>query len=398
MQRAAQDWIVLTELTDHDAVAVGFTMGLQLLPQLFLVPVSGFMADRFDRRRILILTNAIMAGLAIGLGTMVLTGTVELWHVYAFALGGGIVAALELPSKQGFVSELVSQERLANAVSLNSASFNLARTVGPAVAAALMLVSGAGWVFYVNALSFAALIAAIMALRTNQLHPQPRLASRRGAVMAGIRYVTGRSNLVVLMVMVSLIGAFAMNFPIFALTMTVVEFDLGVSAYGVLLSSVAIGAVVGALLGARQETPSVQIVAIGAAVLASALTLAALMPTFGAFAVALVLAGVGIQTVMVNGNATVQLAAAPGMHGRVMAIYMAVFMAGTPLGAPIVGWVANEFGPRTAILVGAGAAFIAAGIALVWILVGRRAVRLRTPTTDDLREELGSGEVQARTL
>ncbi len=377
MQRTAQDWIVLTQLTEQDAIAVGITMGLQFLPQLFLVPISGFISDRFDRRRILVTANSILAALAVGLGTLVLLDIVQLWHVYAFALAGGIVAAIELPSKQGFISELVSQDRLANAVSLNSASFNLARSAGPAVAAMLMLFVGAGWVFYVNALSFAAIIVAIIALHVDKLHPQPRLGKGRGAIAAGFRYLTSRSDLVVLMIMVFLVSALAMNFPIFASTMTVIEFDLGVGAYGALLSAVAVGAVIGALLGARRDTPSVVTVAIGASGLVVALAASAFMPNFWTFAAVFVCAGIGVQTILVSGNATVQLATAPGMRGRVLAIYMAVYMTGTPLGAPFVGWIANEFGPRIAILVGAAGALMAVVVALVWIFVHRKSSGLR---------------------
>lgn len=373
MQRTAQDWVVLTELTEQDAVAVGVTMGLQLLPQLFLIPVSGLVSDRFDPKRIVVATSVVMAALAIGLGTLLLLDIAQLWHVYGFALAGGIVSAIETPSKQVFISELVSRDRLANAVSLNSASFNLARSAGPAVAATLMLFVSAGWVFYVNALSFAALIFVIMALQVDKLHLQPRLSKGRGAIRAGFQHLASRSDIVVLIVMVFLIAATAMNFQIFASVMTVVEFGLGVGAYGALLSAVAVGAVIGALLGARRDAPGVLTVTVGAAGLAIALTAAAFMPDFWTFAIVFVFAGIAIQTVLVSANATVQLATTPGMRGRILAIYMAIYMAGTPAGAPFVGWIANELGPRSAILLGAGGAAVAFLLGLVWILVHRRA-------------------------
>ena len=291
MQRTAQDWIVLTELTDHDAAAVGITMGLQMLPLVLLVPVSGFIADRVDRRRLLFFTNISMALLAIGLGTIIVTGVVELWHVYAFAFAGGVVAAIENPAKQSFVSELVSEEHLSNAVSLNQASFQTARVIGPSIAAGLVLLVGPGWVFMLNALTFVGILIAIVNLRVHDLHPSHRLGKGRGAISAGFRYVWHRPDIMVLMAMVFIIGTFGMNFPIFASTMTTVEFNLGVGQYGFLLSALAVGAVTGALLAARRETPRMPVAVIAAALFSLAMAAASVMPSYWLFAVALVAAG-----------------------------------------------------------------------------------------------------------
>lgn len=384
MQRTAQDWLVLTELTNYDAAAVGITMALQMLPVVLLVPWAGFIADRVDRRRLLLISNGTMALLAVGLGLIVVTGVVELWHVYAFALAGGVVSAIENPAKQAFVSELVTQDNLANAVSLNSASFNLARTIGPSVAAGLTIVVGPGWVFLINALTFAATIVAILRLRTGQLHPTPRLARGRGNISAGFRYVRGRPDIMIIMAMVFLIGTFGMNFPIFASTMTTVEFGLGVGQYGTLLSALAVGAVIGALLAARRETPKLTFVIVGCAAFGVAVALASLTPTFWSFAAALVFAGIAVQTIMATANAVVQLSTEPVMRGRVMALYMAIFVGGTPIGAPATGWIANEFGPRFAMGVGATAAGVAALMGVIYV-VRSRELRLQWEPSSRIR-------------
>ena len=384
MQRTAQDWIVLTELTNYDAAAVGLTMGLQMAPQLLLVPWSGLIADRFDRRKLLMTTNLMMAALAVGLGLIVVTGIVELWHVYAFALAGGVVSAIENPVKQAFVSDLVSEQNLANAVSLNAASFSGARMIGPAIAAALVLLVGPGWVFLINALTFAATLIALARLRLGQLVQSPRLERGRGNIRAGFRYVARQPDIQIIMVMVFLVGTFGMNFPIFAATMTTVEFGLGVGEYGVLLSCLAIGSVIGALLAARRERPQLRFVIFGAAAFGAAVALAAVMPTYWAFAAALFFAGISVQTIMSTANGVVQLGTAPAMRGRVMALYIAIFLGGTPLGAPFVGWVANHFGPRWAMGLGATSGILAALIAIVY-LIRAHEVRLHYEPSARLR-------------
>lgn len=384
MQRTAQDWIVLTELTDHDAAAVGFTMGLQMLPVVLLMPWAGLIVDRFDRRTLLLTTNVIMAGLAAGLGIIVVAGVVELWHVYLFAFAGGVVAAIEAPAKQTFVAELVSRDDLSNAVSLNSASFNLARTIGPSVAAALVLLVGPGWVFVLNALTFGATIVAITRLRSSQLMTSPRLERGRGNIAAGFRYVAKRPDIIIVMVMVFLIGTFGMNFPIFASTMTTVEFGLGVGQYGLLLSALAVGAVVGALLAARRERPRTSFVVLGCAAFGVAIGIAGLTPSYVTFALALIAAGVAVQTIMATANGLVHLGTDAVMRGRVMAIYLAIFVGGTPIGAPFIGWVANHFGPRAAIGVGSAAAIIASLIGAIYLL-RRHEVRLSYNPASRLR-------------
>jgi MFS family permease len=391
MQRTAQDWIVLTELTDHDAAAVGITMGLQMVPLVLLVPVSGLIADRVNRRKLLFFTNITMALLAVGLGTIIVTGVVELWHVYAFAFAGGCVAAIENPAKQSFVSELVSEEHLSNAVSLNQASFQTARVIGPSIAAGLVLLVGPGWVFMLNALTFVGILIAISRLRVHELRVADRLAKGKGAIRAGFRYVWHRPDIIVLMVIVFIIGTFGMNFPIYASTMTTVEFNLGVGQYGLLLSALAVGAVTGALLAARRETPRMPVVVIATGLFAIAVGAASVMPSYWLFALALVAAGLALQSIMVTANSLVQLGTEPAMRGRVMALYMTIFAGGTPIGAPLMGWIANTYGPRVAVAAGASAALLAAIIGLAFYL-RTNDVRLRWTRSVPLRLAFSRGD------
>ena len=381
MQRTAQDWIVLTQLTDYNATAVGIVMALQFGPQLVLMPWSGLIADRFDRRRLLMLTQSLMGLLGLGLGLITVTGVVELWHVYLFALGLGIVAAIDAPARQTFVSELVPDDSLSNAVALNSASFNGARLIGPAVAGVLTVAVGAGWVFLINAVTFAFTVGAMMLLRTNELRIQPRAPRERGQLVAGFRYVWKRPDIVAVLVTVFLVGTFGFNFAIFTSTMATVEFGMGASEFGMLSSIMAVGSVAGALLSARRSRPRMRLVVAGAFFFGLTCSIAALMPTYIAFAISLAFVGFSSLTLMTTANAYVQTTTEPAMRGRVMALYMAIFAGGTPLGAPLVGWVADLFGPRWAIAVAAASGLIAAAVVMFWMVKYQRLrVRIRPRT------------------
>jgi MFS family permease len=360
MQRTAQDWIVLTQLTHNNATAVGVVMSLQFGPQVLLLPVTGFAADHFDRRRLLCATQLAMGALALGLGILTVSGAVRLWHVYLFAFGLGCVSAFDAPARQTFVSELVAEADVSNAVALNSTSFNAARLIGPAVAGVLIAAVGSGWVFLINAASFAAVLGSLSLLRVDELHLRSRAPRARGSFAEGFRYVWRRPDLKALLLMLFLIGTFGLNFPIFISTMSVRVFHGGPGQYGLVTSIMAIGSVAGALLSARRAKPRIGLLISGAATFGVGLALAALMPSYVFFGLALVVVGVAAQTFTTTVNATVQLSTEPLMRGRVMAILLAIALGGTPLGAPIVGWVADVFGPRWALAVGAAAGFGAA--------------------------------------
>jgi MFS family permease len=389
MQRTAQDWIVLTELTDHDAVAVGFTMALQFVPQLLLLPWTGLIADSVDRRKLMLATQSSSAFLCVVLAVLVLTGTVELWHVYVLAALLGVAAAIDAPARQTFVAELVSDRELPNAVALNSASFHGARLAGPAVAGLLVALAGSGWVFGLNAITFGAVIAAILTLRTSELRAAPRAKRAKGQLRAGFRYVRSRADIVMILVIIFLLGTFGFNFAIFIATMSTVEFGRGAAEYGILSSVMAVGSLAGALLSARRDRPRMRIVVVAAGAFGLACTAAAFAPSFELFAASLTLVGVSSITLMTSANAYVQTTTPPMLRGRVMALYMAIFTGGTPIGAPLVGAVSNELGPRWALGVAALAGILAAVIAVIW-LVRYRGVRVAYDPSARLRLRLRS--------
>lgn len=373
MQATAQDWVVLTELTDNDATAMGVTMALQFGPPLVLVSLTGWVADRFDRRKILLTTQTALLALAIAVGSLLLAGVMTLPMMLTFALGFGIVNAFDAPARQAFVSDMVSATETSNAVALNSASFNLARMIGPAVGGLLIVAIGSGWVFIVNAATFLAMIVALLLMRTHPLAPRPKNRNR-GGLAEGFRYVWARSDLKVVFVTVFLIGAFGMNFPIFASTMAL-EFGAGADGYGVLSSVLAIGSLIGALLAARRDRARVRVVILAAGGFGIAAFVSAAMPTYLSYAVTLTFTGFMIVTLLTTANGYVQITTDPALRGRVLALYMAVIMGSTPIGAPIAGWVADAFGPRAAIMLGGTAGFIACAIGVTWVLTSGRLRR-----------------------
>jgi len=360
MQRTAQDWLVLAELTPHSGTAVGIVMALQFGPSLVLLPFTGLAADVFDRRKLLVVTQSAMGALALGLGLLTVFGAVELWHVYAFAFVLGCATAFDAPARQAFVSELVGTADLSNAVALNSTSFQAARMIGPAIAGVVIAAFGSGWAFLANAASFAAMIVALARLRVPaRVHPEGATAPRAG-LAEGWRHVRGRPDQQLVLAMLFLVATFGLNFPIFIATMAVSVFHVGAHRYGLLTSLLAIGSVAGALLSARRDRPQASVLLAGAAVFGGGCAIAAAMPDYWLFGATLVVVGAAAQTFMTTANSTIQLGTDASMRGRVMAIYLAIALGSTPLGAPIVGWVADVAGARWALAVGAAAGLGAA--------------------------------------
>lgn len=368
MQRIAQDWLVLTHLTDHSASAVGIVMALQFGPQAVLFPLTGFVADYFDRKKVLIVTQILMAILALGLGILTLTGLVELWHVYVFALLLGCVTAFDSPARQTIVSDMVPEEDVSNAVALNSTSFNAARMIGPAIAGILIAAVSCGWVFLINSLSFVAVLFSLARLQTHKFNQRDKAVRSKGSFVEGLRYVWSRPDLKAALLMLFLISTFGLNFPIFISTMTVSAFHIGSEHFGALMSMMAVGSVTGALLAAKREKPHFMLLVVGAVLFGAGCTLAAMMPTYLLFGLTLILIGIAAQTFTTSANSLMQLSVEPAMRGRVIAIFLVIMQGCTLIGAPTVGWVADQFGPRWALGVGAFSGFAALLVGIHYLM------------------------------
>ena len=369
MGRVGQDWLVLTQLTNHSAGALGLVTGLQFLPFILLAPFTGMVADRFSKRHVLLATQSFLGVSALVLAALTLTGQVQLWHVYLIAFLQGVATALDNPARQSVVSEMVPKDRLSNAVALNSASFNLGRLVGPGVAGLVIAAFGTGWALAVNGFSFAFVLASLVAMRGGDLTPAPR-AEGKGQIRQGIAYVRSRPDIMLVMGLVFVLGTFGMNFQITTALMATTEFHRGPTEYGLLGSIMAVGSLGGALLAARRKTPRLRVLLVALTGFTVTAGLGALAPTYDLFALTLVPMGLFALTAMTTANAMVQLSVDPQMRGRVMALYMAVFMGGTPVGAPIVGWVGEAFGARWTI--GLGAVAVGLSVVAVALLLVRR--------------------------
>ena len=373
MQSTAQSWVVLTELTENDASAVGITMALQFSPQLLLVPVTGWVADRFDRRKLLLVTQILLALLAATVGLMLLSGTMTLHWMFALAAALGVLTAFDNPARQTFVSDLVAHHNMSNAVALNAASFNMARLVGPALAGIMIVAVGTGWVFLINAGTFVMMIVLLLLIRVRELNQRTPIGRATG-LADGFRYVAGRSDLLIVFLLVLVVGGFAMNFPIVASTMAL-EFGQGADGFGLLNTFLAVGSLIGALMTAGRPQARIRVVMWGSALYGVAAGVSAFMPSYWLYAVTLVFTGFAVVTILATANGVVQTTSAPELRGRVLALYMAVSMGGTALGAPIIGSIAAHAGPRAAILVGAGAALLVFLIAVIWLFATGRVTR-----------------------
>jgi MFS family permease len=396
MQRVAQDWLVL-QLHHGSAAeastALGLTTGLQFLPILLFSPYAGLVADRMPKRRLLQLTQAAMGLTSIVLAVLALTGVVTPWMVFVIAFAFGIGSAFDVPARQSFVSEMVGPDDLTNAVGLNSASFNLARVVGPALSGVLIAALGSGVratgaVILLNGISYLAVIGALQAMSARELTPVERAPRGKGMIRDGVRYVRGRPDLLLIMVAAFFAGTFGMNFQMTSALMATQVFHKGPGEYGLLGTTLAVGSLTGALLGARREgRPRQRLVVLAGLAFGTVEVTLGLMPSYLTFALLTPILGFCLLTMLNAANTTVQLSVSPVMRGRVMALYMMVVMGGTPLGAPIVGWVGATFGARWT-LIGGGALTVFGVLLAVTIFHGFRGpLWSRRVTAPDAAED-----------
>ncbi|WP_420881800.1 MFS transporter [Rhodococcus sp. (in: high G+C Gram-positive bacteria)] len=362
MQRIAQDWLVLT-LSGGDGFAVGVVMALQFGPTLFLSMYGGVLADRYDKRRILMISLVAMASFGMILGLLDVGGVVQLWHVYVLAFALGCVTALETPVRQSFTIEMVGPDRLANAIALNSMMFNAARIVGPAVAGVLITLIGTGPVFLVNSVSFVAVFASLLWMRVDELTRSTPAPRAKGQVREGFRYVRGRADLTVILLTVFVVSTFGLNFSLTLAVLARNTFDKGADAFGLLSTMLAVGMLFGATLAARRaSTPTVGWclgAAVGFGVLETAIGLVSSYPVV---IVLLVPTGALVLTFSTAAMSILQMSVPAEMRGRVMGMYMLAFLGGTPLGSPLLGWLADAVDPRAPLVIG-GAVSLVAGLA-----------------------------------
>ncbi len=368
MQRVAQDWLVL-DLTHNSGTALGITTGLQFLPMLLFSLWGGAIADRYSRRMLLMMTQALMGGLALLLGVLALTGRVQIWQVYALAFALGLITVVDNPTRQTFVAEMVGRSAMPNAIALNSAVFNLARITGPAVAGLVISAVGTPTAFLVNAASYGAVLVGLKLMRPSELYPAERVHRAKGQLREAMGYVRARPNLWMLLVLIFFVATFGMNFQVTNALMSRQVFHTGAAAFGIASAVFAAGALGGALMAARRGRPSMSLLLMTAFGFGVLEVLTGLMPNFWSFLVLLLPTGLVLLTFSTAANSATQLGTTPEMRGRVMGLYMLVFLGGAPLGAPLAGWLAEEFGPRMSLI--SGGVISAAATAVIGILLVR---------------------------
>jgi len=370
MQATAQAWLVIT--TTHSPTDLGLVVALQTLPVLVLGPYAGVVADRVDKRRLMVVLQSMMGLQALALGVLVVAGSIRFWEICALAVILGLNNCFENPSRQAFVLEMVGAEHLRNAVSLNSTLVNAARAIGPAIAGLLIATIGVGWCFIANALSFVAVVGSLTTMDRAQLRPSPPVARGRGQLREGVAYVAHNPELAVPLVMIAVVGTLAYEFQVTLPVLAQQTFHGGARAYGFITAAMGVGAVIGGLVTAARGGTGLRELTVAASIFGGAILLSAVAPDIGAEIVALVAVGYGSVSFLSRSNSTLQLAAAPAMRGRVMALWSVAFMGSTPIGGPIIGWVTDLAGARTGLGVGAASCECAALVGIAMLARARR--------------------------
>ena len=377
MQRVAQDWLVL-ELSGGSALAVGITTGLQFLPMLLLSPYAGVIADRFNKRQILKITQTWLALCAAALGVLAVTGVATTGQVYLIAFAFGLGTAFDNPARQSFVSEVVGADLLPNAIGLNSATFHAGRIVGPALAGLVIAQVGSGWAILSNALSYAAFIVALLIIDGRMLHTTPPSPRAKRQLREGLAYVGRRPDILLVLCVMFFVGTFGLNFQMTTALMAQQEFHRSAEAYGILGTLLAVGSLAGALIAARRRARPRAHYVVAMAVTFGLVEIAiGLAPSYAVYAASLPLMGLVTLLTMTAGNASIQLGVDPRLRGRVMALYIMVLMGGTPIGAPILGWIGEIMGARWTLIVGGAVTVIGvvASVVVMLIYLRRRARR-----------------------
>ena len=363
MQMAAQSWLVLT-LTGS-ATTLGVIVALQTLPVLLLGPYGGVIADRVDKRRLMVILQIAMGLQALVLGVLTVTGAVRLWEIGALALLLGLNNAFENPARQSFMLEMVGPESLRNAVSLNSVLVNVARVIGPAVAGVLIATVGEGVCFLVNAASFVAVVTSLVTLDRSAIAPSPPSGRKPGQLREGLRYVRRTPELGIPLLMMALAGCLAYEFQVTLPVMARQGLHVGATGFGFMTAAMGVGAVVGGLFVATKGRTGLPTLVLAATAFGVVLLFACVAPNLPVELIALALAGGASISFMSTGNSTLQLAAAPGMRGRVMSLWFVAFQGSTPIGGPIVGWVTAQAGARAGLGLGGVTCLIVAVVGLL---------------------------------
>ena len=372
LQRVAQDWYVLTVLTDHDSGQVGIVTALQFLPIILFSAWAGVLADRIPGRRLLQCTQTGVGLVSLVMGVVVLTGTGELWHQYILAFVSGTISAVDTPARQAFVGELVPPDKMANAVALNATAFHAARLIGPASAGLFIDWWGVGPVFLIDAGMFAAPIIALFLMRADRLYPRTLIPRARGQLREGIAYVRGRTDICIILVTIFVVSALGMNFQLTSALMATTVFGKSAGSFGVLSTFMALGSILGSTAVARR-TPRLRAILMGAAFYGTAEILLGLSPSYWWFAFLAVPTGYGMLTMNTSANALMQTRTDPDKRGRIMALYSLVYLGATPIGSPIIGRIGALFGARWAILVGGIASLSIAVACGVWAMIHWKA-------------------------
>ena len=363
-QRIAQDWLIL-ELTNNNGTYLGLVTAVQFAPVLLFSLHGGALADRLDKRKVLIATNIVGGAASVGLGLLVTTHVVQLWHVFVLAAVLGVSTAIDAPVRQAFTSELVGNDDLPNAVSLNSANFNGGRLIGPAVSGLLIAAFGTGPSFLINGATYFFVIFALLKLDKKDFFHQDRPKSL-GNIREGIAYAKARPDIYVVMIMVFTLATFGLNFQIFNALMATQEFGLGPANFGLMGTFIAVGSLTGAIASARLERfRTTRFVMLGGMAFSASIMMLSILPNYTTYILWLPICGLTALTTLVSANSIVQMSTDPAIRGRVMGLYLLIFMGGTPFGSPLIGVTTDLIGIRLTIVVCGG---ISLAVSLfVWV-------------------------------